>query len=146
MLNRKIQVVSGLEIPGLIMVANACASVLKVRSNVCILPMKFLHDDKAFVTRDTLSFKLHLSKSIIEKDEANKETARLFIHELTHVKQMEDGELILADHGNIVIWRGKKYNPQMDYNIRPWEKDARRAESKYIKEVWNIINTLQNEN
>lgn len=138
--NGQIQAIDGLEIPNLVRASNACAYVLKIRSKVYLLPMRVKLDENAYAMKDALSYKIYLSRRIIDNDRADKAIIRILLHELTHIKQMENEDLVLADNGNIAIWKGEVYSSKAEYSTRPWEAEARKAESKYINEAWRIIN------
>jgi hypothetical protein len=59
----------------------------------------------------------------------------LFIHEVWHVRQMEDGRLINNDAYTVAIWEGVYYSMEMPHEKRPWEIEAKRMETVYFKQI-----------
>ncbi len=57
-------------------------------------------------------------------------------HEMVHVKQFLDGDLIKQDHQNY-IWKGKFWEniDQVCYRQRPWEHEALTKATKLLK-IW----------
>lgn len=57
----------------------------------------------------------------------------IICHELIHLSQMEKGDLIINSNKEI-IWKGNKYNGDIPYNNREWEKEAFKIDTKLWKE------------
>lgn len=58
---------------------------------------------------------------------------KVIIHELSHIIQMENGDLIMNHNSNIVIWKGIEYNiNKVKHNFQKWEIDAREKEKNII--------------
>ena len=65
------------------------------------------------------SYMIYLSRNI------RGSIKNVIIHELIHIKQMEDGELVQFPPGiKFVIWKGDTINFERDYSIRPYEIEA----------------------
>lgn len=64
----------------------------------------------------------------------------LICHEMKHFDQYENGDLeVIKDESKLVfIWKGQEYKSSTSYYSRPWEREAREAQSKLWKEFKNI--------
>lgn len=61
-----------------------------------------------------------------EPDEAEEDPIAILAHEMVHVKQYVNGDLV--DHGKYCSWKGQKYEEyeanSEDYFFSPWEVEA----------------------
>ena len=66
---------------------------------------------------------------------SKKEALRILSHELIHLRQYVNKEIII-DGKNNVFWKGREYiiNPDNYYN-RPWEDEAFRLQDSLSKEI-----------
>lgn len=51
----------------------------------------------------------------------------IICHEMQHFDQYERGDLNIVDD-TCFIWKGEKYSSNIDYEDRPWEKEAKASE------------------
>jgi len=70
-----------------------------------------------------------------------KNTLLTLFHELTHIKQIDEGQLMVNDIGRPSHWLGKKVIPDLK-NDSPWEQEAYRNE-KLMYELWIEITNGQ---
>lgn len=69
----------------------------------------------------------------------NKRFPKMLLHELTHAKQMQVGDLIITRKADGLTWKGIFYNKkdfdslgERRHRFLPWEKPAYKAEIKQI--------------
>ena len=71
-----------------------------------------------------------------EMDKA--EAIRVISHELIHINQYNTGQLIYDD--GEITWNGEKYDlSTLDYDYRPWEKDAFDREGDLSNKISEIL-------
>lgn len=78
-----------------------------------------------------------------------KSRAELFLHEFTHIKQYQSGQIIVTEDGK-EFWEGKEIPNGMsllklslsEYKNLPWEKEPYLNEKKYLKEFFKIKGSL----
>ena len=80
-----------------------------------------------------------MDTNILKADELTDPVINLFIHEVWHVRQMEDGRLINNDAYTVAIWDGVYYSMEMQHEKRPWEVEAIKMEAEYFKQVKDKI-------
>ena len=71
-----------------------------------------------------------------EMDKA--EAIRVISHELIHINQYNTGQLIYDD--GEITWNGEKYDlSTLDYDYRPWEKDAFDREGDLSNKISELL-------
>lgn len=66
------------------------------------------------------------------------ESIEVFSHEVIHVQQYNSNDLIYD--GVRVFWKGQEYNlSDIEYNDRPWEKEAFEKQGEISKQVKNLL-------
>ena len=123
----------------LIRILNAAKSVLNINTDVNIAPMRVKLDDTAYAYKVLDSYFIYINEDIFRKDKINNFNIRVIIHELYHIKQMIDGDLKFSDDHKIVYWKNVKYDKSYSYDERPFEVEARLAETKYFKQVKKLV-------
>lgn len=123
----------------LIRILNAAKSVLNINTDVNIAPMKVKLDDTAYAYKTMDSYFIYINEDIFRKDKINNFNIRVIIHELYHIKQMIDGDLKFSDDHKVVYWKNIKYDKSYSYDERPFEVEARLAETKYFKQVKKLV-------
>ena len=123
----------------LIRILNAAKSVLNVNTDVNIAPMRVKLDDTAYAYKALDSYFIYINEDIFRKDKINNFNIRMIIHELYHIKQMIDGDLKFSDDHKVVYWKNIKYDKSYSYDERPFEVEARLAETRYFKQVKKLV-------
>ena len=123
----------------LIRILNAAKSVLNINTDVNIAPMRVKLDDTAYAYKVLDSYFIYINEDIFRKDKINNFNIRVIIHELYHIKQMIDGDLKFSDDHKVVYWKNIKYDKSYSYDERPFEVEARLAETKYFKQVKKLV-------
>lgn len=129
----------GFDIPNLKRVVNTASAVMGMDSIVYLLPMRIKQDDNGYVVKQGCEYIIYLNPSILNKDKKSDFNIRLIIHELTHVQQIKEGRLKFNEQQTIAIWDGKEYDNSMPYEYRPWEKEAKKNENRYFKQVKELV-------
>jgi hypothetical protein len=52
---------------------------------------------------------------------------------------MIDGDLKFSDDHKVVYWKNIKYDKSYSYDERPFEVEARLAETRYFKQVKKLV-------
>jgi len=76
----------------------------------------------------------------IRPDLYGEELERTIIHELVHVWQYVRGDLIqehIRGLGPRMVWKGEDMT-SIDYNDRPWEREATELEEHYYKQLISL--------
>ena len=123
----------------LIRILNAAKSVLNINTDVNIAPMRVKLDDTAYAYKVLDSYFIYINEDIFRKDKINNFNIRVIIHELYHIKQMIDGDLKFSDEHKVAYWKNIKYDKSYSYDERPFEVEARLAETKYFKQVKKLV-------
>lgn len=136
--------IPGYYIPNIRKLVDVIIKTLDVSSLVFIMPLRIKNSndivgyvekygDKYTHNRDG-KYTIFIDTNILKVDELSDLTINLFIHEIWHIKQMEDGRLRSGD--SVAVWDGVHYAiTAMPYEDRPWEIEARKMESKYLNQV-----------
>lgn len=135
--------IPGYYIPNIRKLVDVVINVLGVFATVAIMPMRIKtsnaigyvekYGDKYTPNRDG-KYTIFIDTSILKADELSDPIINLFIHEIWHIKQMENGRLRSGD--SVAVWDGVHYAiTAMPYEDRPWEIEARKMESKYLNQV-----------
>jgi len=71
----------------------------------------------------------------LDKDNCKKETLITLAHEMIHVKQMINRELIIEhkNGANVTLWRGQNHN-STEYIDQPWEHEANNMQEELVKQ------------
>ncbi|MEL7600547.1 MAG: hypothetical protein AAGU18_10690 [Proteiniphilum sp.] len=99
------------------------------------MPLKLNFDENAYTVLQGGKYIIFVSPEILQKDRITYLVIRMFIHELWHVKQMLEGWLTFNKTQTIATWNDESYTVTTKHKYRPWELEARQAESKYYKQV-----------
>lgn len=132
--------IPGYYIPNMSKLLDVVVSVLGVSSAVNIQPLKIKTLNAVGYTekRDN-KYTIFIDTNILKADELTEQVVNLFIHELWHVRQMEDGRLSNNDVYTVAVWEGVYYSMEMPHEQRPWEIEAKKMESIYYKKVKDQI-------
>lgn len=128
---------TGYTVVNLVRIANTIIQKLGIKNDVYILPMKVMLDENAYVTSKGNISTIFIHPNILKKDALSDFNIKMLIHELTHVLQMQRGELIM-DGANI-RWKGKLFTKDTPHGERPFEIEARENERKYFKEIKQLL-------
>jgi len=134
--------IQGYYIPNISRLAEVVIKVLGVSSEVDIRPLRMKTSDAIGsaeksgnkYTNDR-GYTVFIDQSILKADELTDPVISLVIHEIWHIKQMEDGRLKNNDAYTVAIWEGVHYTMTMPHDQRPWEIEARMMEEKYLNQI-----------
>lgn len=129
----------GYDIPNLVRLSNIIIKILNIKAEVYIMPMRLKLDGNAYVTAYGNRYTVYLNSDILKNDKISNFNIRLLIHELTHVQQMERGDLIFKEGFKKAIWKGREYVSSDDYDSRPFEIEARKNEKLYFNNVKELL-------
>tara|TARA_R110002050_G_scaffold293927_1_gene451111 strand:- start:92 stop:526 length:435 start_codon:yes stop_codon:yes gene_type:complete len=87
--------------------------------NVVVKRMRGDREESAYVAKTGSYYTIYVNPLIDN-------ITTVISHEALHIKQMEDGRLEAVEGG--FMWDGEFYPDTMDYNLRPWEKDAHKKD------------------
>lgn len=73
--------------------------------------------------------------NIYLRKDTNEPLRSTLCHEMLHLRQYVDGDLIVDIEHKRFIWKGKDYPYSYPYMQRPWEQEAFRSQTKFISEV-----------
>ncbi len=108
--------------------------MLDISAPVSIFPRK--SDYPGYVEKKDGGYILFIDPTILKKDELTDFVVNLFIHELWHVRQMEDGRLSSNSAQTVAVWEGVHFAMTvMKHEQRPWEIEAYRMEDVYFRQV-----------
>jgi len=97
------------------------------------LKIKTSNDIIGCAEKQNDGYTIFIDPDILKKDELSDFVISLVIHEIWHVKQMEDGRMILNTAHTVVRWEGMHYTMEtISHDNRLWEIEAKRMESKYL--------------
>ena len=131
---------NGYNIPNLKMLVNVIAGVFDIDKEIFIMPLRIKQfDENAYVAPFLNSFIIYVNEKYLREDKITNFVIRMFIHEMWHVKQMIDKRLSFNDTHTKAYWNGKEYTSELSHDEREWEKDARQAEQKYLKQVKQLF-------
>lgn len=90
------------------------------------------------VSNKDLEIKAFLEKSLFPNNyilwvKPNTLTGLILCHELWHLKQYQEGRLVVSQDHKKVIWEGKEYDNTKEYDTRPWENEAFSKQNKLWK-------------
>lgn len=89
---------------------------------------------KGFVSFKSGNFYIYL------QDFDRRESIEVISHELVHVKQFASGELFSDEETGSIIWQGEPMQIEaLDYDIRPWEREAFNQQSELSFEILSIL-------
>lgn len=69
------------------------------------------------------------------RKDTNEPLRSIICHEMLHLRQYIDGDLLVNVERRLFIWKGKDYPYSYPYMDRPWEKEVFKAQSKFISDV-----------
>ena len=128
--------IPGYYIPNMSKLLDVVVNVLGVSSPVDIQPLKIKTlNAVGYTEKRKDKYTVFIDTNILKADELTDPVINLFIHEVWHVRQMEDGRLKNNDAYTVAIWEGVHYTMTMPHDQRPWEIDARRMEEKYLNQI-----------
>jgi hypothetical protein len=130
--------IQGYYIPNISRLAEVVIKELGVSSEVDIRPLKMQTSNaigSAEKYANDRGYTVFIDPSILKADELTNSVICLLIHEIWHVKQMEEGRLMNNDVYTVAVWEGVHYTMTMPHDQRPWEIDARRMEEKYLNQI-----------
>ena len=131
---------NGYNIPNLKMLVNVIAGVFDIDEEIFIMPLRIKQfDENAYVAPFLNSFIIYVNEKYLREDKITNFVIRMFIHEMWHVKQMIDKRLSFNDTHTKAYWNGKEYTSELSHDEREWEKDARQAKQKYLKQVKQLF-------
>ena len=126
----------GFYIPNISKLLDVVVNVLGVSSPVDIKPLRIKTlNAVGYTEKRKDKYTVFMDTNILKADELTDPVISLFIHEVWHVRQMEDGRLINNDVYTVAIWEGVYYSMEMPHEKRPWEVEARKVEAEYFKKV-----------
>ena len=114
-------------------------TLLGIIEEVHIVPMRFKMDENAYSVNQGGQLIIYVNPKILEKDKISDFNIKLFIHELTHIKQLMDGRLKFNYDNTKAIYDGVEYTNLTAYGDRPFEQEARKAEGIYFKQVKKLL-------
>jgi len=96
-------------------------------------------DIMAFIEK--VSFNKHQYVIFLAKDFKNNNISEIIGHEMVHVKQMENGELVQSiSHENYSIYKNDTiFYLKIPYEIRPFEIDAVKEEKSFSNDLYKIL-------
>ena len=127
--------IPGYYIPNIRKLADVIIKTLNISSLVFIMPLKIKtsNDIIGCAEKQNDGYTIFIDPDILKKDELSDFVISLVIHEIWHVKQMEDGRMILNTAHTVVRWEGMHYTMEtISHDNRLWEIEAKRMESKYL--------------
>jgi hypothetical protein len=130
----------GYYIPNISGLAEVVLKELGVSSAVDIQPLKIKTTGVVgYLEKDGGHYTVYIDQSILRADELSDPVINLFIHEIWHIRQMEDRRLRANTENTVAVWEGIHYLMEMPHEKRPWEIEARMMEAKYISQVKELI-------
>lgn len=137
--------IPGYYIPNIRKLADVIISVLGISAPVSIMPLRIKtsdciayteKQDNKYNSKQGNRYTIFVDTVFLKKDETTDPVINLFIHELWHVKQMEDHRLISDSEYTFAIWEGI-HHPMtvIPHEQRPWEIEAYRMEDVYLEKV-----------
>lgn len=128
--------IPGFYIPNISKLLDVVVNVLGVSSPVDIQPLRIKTlNAVGYAEKRKDKYTVFMDTNILKADELTDPVINLFIHEVWHVRQMEDGRLINNDVYTVAIWEGVYYSMEMPHEKRPWEVEAIKVEAEYFKKV-----------
>lgn len=99
------------------------------------------------VSNKDLEIKAFLEKSLFPNNyilwvKPNTLTGLILCHELWHLKQYQEGRLVVSQDHKKVVWEGKEYDNTKEYDTRPWENEAFSKQNK----LWKSYKDSKREN
>ena len=132
--------IPGFYIPNISKLLDVVVNVLGVSSTVDIQPLRIKTlNAVGYTEKRKDKYTVFMDTNILKADELTDPVISLFIHEVWHVRQMEDGRLINNDVYTVAIWEGVYYSMEMQHDKRPWEIEARMMEGKYFSHIKELI-------
>lgn len=140
--------IQGYYIPNISRLAEVVIKVLGVSAEVYIRPLKMKthnaigytekYGNKYTNDRDG-KYVIYIDAGALKADELSDPVISLLIHEIWHVKQMEDGRLMNNDVYTVAVWEGVHFPMTIPHDKRPWEIEARMMEEKYFSHIKELI-------
>ena len=92
-----------------------------------------MNGDDGFTTQSPKNPKQFLIN--LKKGHPKADLLRLIAHEMTHVKQLVNGDLKFDFENGKILWKGKDFDvDKTPYRKRPFEIEAFKEEKKYIQD------------
>jgi len=129
--------IPGYYIPNIRKLVDVIIKVLDISAPVFIMPLRIKTSNEiGYAEKQDAGYNLFIEPNILKKDELSDFVINLFIHEICHVKQMEDGRLLSNSANTVAVWEGTHYPMTViQHDKRPWEIEAKRMEAVYLKRV-----------
>lgn len=136
--------IQGYYIPNISRLAKVVLKELGVSAEVDIQPLKIKTSDAiSYVERygskydanKKAKYTIFIDTAILKADELSDPMINLMIHEIWHVKQMEDGRLRANTGSTVAVWEGVHYTMTMPHEQRPWEIEAKNKETEYLSQI-----------
>lgn len=136
--------IQGYYIPNISRLAKVVLKELGVSSEVDIQPLKIKTSDaiscverhgSKYDANKKAKYTISIDTEILRADELSDPVISLLIHEVWHVKQMEDGRLKSNTEYTVAVWEGVHYTMTIPHDRRPWEIEARKKELEYLNQV-----------
>lgn len=128
--------IQGYYIPNIIKLMGMIIKVLNIASEVSIRPLRIKTSNEiGYAEKQDSEYTIFIEPQFLKQDEVNDFVINLFIHELWHVKQMEDCRLLSNIVNTVAVWEGVYYSMEMPHEQRPWEIEAKKMEAEYLEQV-----------
>lgn len=132
----------GYYIPNISRLAEVVIKELGVSSEVDIRPLRMKTSDAIGSAEKSgnkytndWGYTVFIDTGILKADELTDPVISLVIHEIWHVKQMEDGRLRANTEYTVAVWKGVHFPMTIPHDKRPWEIEARKMEEKYLNQI-----------
>lgn len=112
--------------------------LLGISDLIYLAPLRVKVIDKnAYVVKVSDGYVIFISHKHLKEDKITPFIIRMLIHEIWHIKQMNEGRLVITD--SLFTWQGKDYPNNTQIEFRKWESEARQAELIYYKTIKNKL-------
>ena len=132
----------GYYIPNISRLTEVVIKELGISAEVDIRPLKMKTQNVIGYTEkygnkytNDRGYTVFIDQSILKADELTDPVISLVIHEIWHIKQMEDGRLKNNDAYTVAVWEGVHYTMTMPHDQRPWEIEAEEMAEAHFQKV-----------
>lgn len=112
------------------------------RLNVDDVEVVVIHNERILDKFDTL--KLHVNAllhktpvpntyELIIRERPVDPVPLIICHEMIHLSQYVRGDLSLDMDRKIFTWKGREYGPDLEYQWRPWEREAFNGQASLLR-------------
>lgn len=129
--------IKGYYIPNIRKLTDVIIGMLDISAPVSIMPLRIKTPDEiGCAEKRGGEYIVYIDQNTLRNDELSDFAINLLIHELWHVKQMEDGRLLSNSAQTVAIWEGIHYPMTViPHEKRPWEIEAKHRNSVYLEKV-----------